>query len=542
MDEQLKNDDKKVMLVEVPGEGQLKGITNIDRKGDAKITRDDVSGNNLSRLFDVNTHDSALEAFFKKMVEQAQNPAHTGVANAVSNIYIISKSALDKLLKVGLDTQLLEPYRVDPAAELQKRGLQNPQTQAAGGETAKAQSAGGDTAQSFQPLDPAKIDREDMERKGIRWEAIEPHLKAMTYGHKSHGLVEMSPELEPGGVRVPTKGRVSLAEQVDDSIIVIPHYWQEKPNLDAPLHGVLLPDDVKANLEATRHGGRLVDLELTPGKPEPCFVSIDKHTNTLEALPLSALEQRSAIKKATLSEEDTRKLYGGEKALLEKFTTRDGYFRDGYIQVDASNRNFEWSYDGLDRNRYAQENREIYKQRVAEGKITPREAKRDIPDDGHKTDLTIHKRIKGADVPEKAYKEWSEAVKDPEKRASVNFHYIRDMTDEKGQKFNAWVKPNFEKEKFDFYKYNPKYARSKGAEVTPASESKTQVATNSEGKTNEQSKHSQANGQPLKQGQAKPTDTQKSERQHQRPPARRNPGTGVVFMPASVMKKRMATR
>jgi hypothetical protein len=510
MDEQLKNDDKTVMLVEVPGEGQLKGITNIDKSGNAKVTRDDVSEGSLAKLFDVNTHDSALEAFFKKMMEQAQDPARTGISKAVSNIFIISKSALDKLMKLGpLDRQLLEPYRVDPAAELQKMGQQNPNAQRQDG-----------AAQAFQPLNATKIDRADMERKGIRWEAIEPHLKAMTYGHKSHSLVEMSPELEPGGVRVPTKGRVSLEEQPDGSIRVIPHYWQEKPNLDAPLHGVVLPDDVKANLAETRHAGRLVDLELTPGKPEPCFISVDKHTNTLEVLPLSALEQRTAIKNANLSEEDAKRFYGGEKVLLEKFTTRDGYFRDGYIQVDASNRNFEFSYEGLDRNRYAQENKEIYKQRVVEGKIEPRNSRREASDE-NKTDLTVHKRIKGADVPEKAYKEWNEAVKDPEKRASVNAHYIKGMIDDKGQPFNAWVKPNFEKEKFDFFKYNPKYAKSKGAEVTPAAESKTQVDVNTHGKTNEASKHSQANGQPLKQGQQKPTDGQRQERQYQRPPARR---------------------
>ena len=75
-----------------------------------------------------------------------------------------------------------------------------------------------------------------MEKKGIRMEDIEPHLKAMSYGHKSNGLVEMNPELE-NGMRVSTKGRVSLEEQADGSLRVVPHYWQERPDLDAPFHG-----------------------------------------------------------------------------------------------------------------------------------------------------------------------------------------------------------------------------------------------------------------------------------------------------------------
>ena len=62
-----------------------------------------------------------------------------------------------------------------------------------------------------------KIDLADMEKKGIRMEDIEPHLKAMSYGHKSNGLVEMNPELE-NGMRVSTKGRVSLEEQADGDV------------------------------------------------------------------------------------------------------------------------------------------------------------------------------------------------------------------------------------------------------------------------------------------------------------------------------------
>jgi hypothetical protein len=522
MDEKLKNDDKKVMLVgeAVGGNLQFKGVAKIDKKGVAMVTRDPVSESNLSRLLDVNTQESAVEAFFKKMIEQAQDPSHTGMAK----IFIVPVDVLSKLLKVGLDEQMLEPYRVDPATQLQRTEQQQKpdvQQSVADTATATASASDSDNTQSFQPLDVSKIDREDMERKGISWEAIEPHLRAMSYGHKSTALVDMSPELEQGGMRVPTKGRVSLEQQPDGSIRVVPHYWQEKHNLDVPLHGVILPDDVKANLEVTRHAGRLVDLELTPGKPEPCFISIDKHTNTLEVLPLSALEQRNTIKNTTLSEDDTRKLFSGEKVLLEKFTTRQGYFRDGYIQVDAADRNFEFSYEGLDRNRYAQENKEIYSRKVEGGEIEPRNSRKSAPDE-NKTPIIIHRKIKGMEIPEKAYDEWSEAVKEPGKRTSVSAYYIKGMIDDKGQPFNAWVRPNFEKEKFDFFKYNPKYGKSKGADITPVGESKTQVAVNNEGKTNEQSKHSQATGQPLKQGQEKPTDTQKQERQYQRPPARRD--------------------
>ena len=52
--------------------------------------------------------------------------------------------------------------------------------------------------QRFEPLDTSKIDLDDLAKKGIRMEDIEPHLRAMSYGHKSNGLVDMNPELESG--------------------------------------------------------------------------------------------------------------------------------------------------------------------------------------------------------------------------------------------------------------------------------------------------------------------------------------------------------
>ena len=330
-------------------------------------------------------------------------------------------------------------------------------------------------------------------------EYIEPHLRAMSYGHKSNGLVDMNPELE-SGLRVATKGRVSLEEQADGSLKVIPHYWQEKPDLDVPFHGVLLDDEGKNNLTNGRHAGKIIDLELEPGKLTPCYVSRDKWTNTLEYMPVELLEKRAAIKNATLSEGRQIDFYGGGKVLLEGYTTRAGYKRDAYIQIDAAERNYEFTYDGLDRKRYQAENRAIHTQQRAE------RGAREAKEMGKAPELTIHHMILKAAVPDEAYKQWSEAVKDPSKRADVKAFYIKGMVkDGQGEPFNAWVKPNFALGKMDFFKWNPDRAKRQGAEVKPAGESRTQVAVNSEGKTVEAVKNVK---EPLRQGQQQPTPTQ----------------------------------
>ena len=455
MDEKKKKDEKKVMLVKDASDGKLKAVTNVDKDGNIQTI--DPTESNIASLLNVNTQDSVLEAFFKKMLEQADNPAHTGL----SNIFIMTESVLRKLIKMDFPPEELEKYRVDPAAELQK-GQQQKQD-------------AGEESQAFQPLDLNKIDRADMERKGIRWEDMEPHLRAMSYGHKSNGLIDMNPEMEPGGVRVPTKGRVSLEEQPDGSIKVRPHYWQEKPNFDAPLYGKKLDSETKTNLELTGNAGKTIKLEITPGKKEPCYVTLDKMTNTLEVMRVADFPKRTNIKGVELSKGQQIDLYDhGKKILLEGMTTRAGYKRDAYIQINASNRNFDFSYEGLDRNRYAQANKEIRREKVASEKKEQKQA----PGNSQRQSF-IHKLLGGAEVPDKAYNQWKEAEADPTKQKNVRATYVKGMMlDGKDEPINLWVKPNFEKGKLEFFRWNPDYAKKQGAEVKPANESKTQHAVN----------------------------------------------------------------
>ena len=368
-------------------------------------------------------------AFLKKFIEEMQAPVKTGI----SDIFIMPVAVLDKLFKVDLDPQLMEHYRVNPAAELSRIEQLR------------------DEGQRFQPMDISKIDRADMERKGIRMEDLEPHLRAMSYGHKSHGLIEMYPEMEPGGMRVTTKGRVSLEEQPDGSLKVIPHYYREKCDLDAPFHGVLLDEETKRNITETRHAGKVLELELEEGKLTPCFVSRDKWTNELVAMPVSEIERFSRLKNVELSEGKQIDLFSGGKVLLEGYTTRSGYKRDAYIQIDASERNIEFDHSGLDRKRYQEQNREIYQQkRIEEGNALPTQQR----------SMFIPQRLFGVEVPKEAYIQWQEALNFPEKQKDVKAVYMRGLQfPGSAERGDRWVKPNFEEQRIRTYRWNPDYAR-----------------------------------------------------------------------------------
>ena len=102
MDEKVKNDEKKVMLVRQTGEGQdgkLKAVGSIDEDGNIKTL--DPTAANVAKLFDVHTNQPALEAFFTKFMEQSQDPVKTGI----SEIFIMAESVLEKLIKIDLDPQ-----------------------------------------------------------------------------------------------------------------------------------------------------------------------------------------------------------------------------------------------------------------------------------------------------------------------------------------------------------------------------------------------------------------------------------------------------
>jgi len=255
--------------------------------------------------------------------------------------------------------------------------------------------------------------------------------------------------------------------------------------LEKPFQGIMLPNDVKESLLATGNGGRVVELEPRPGEKVPSLVSIDKLTNRLEAVPLDKLTISQNLKGTELSPEQQQSLKEGKKVLVEEMTSKKTIGTDNprkfdaYVQFNAAKGGYDFSYDGLDRNKYQQNNKQEQGQSGEQ-----------------QNGVRIPKKLLGVDLTE-----------DQQNKLRGNKAvYVQGMVkDDKGQPFNAYVKVNQDKGKLDFFKWNPDKAKKQGAEVKVAEGNKTQVAVNSQGKTNEATKHSK---EPLKQGQQKPTENQ----------------------------------
>ena len=88
--------------------------------------------------------------------------------------------------------------------------------------------------------------------------------------------------------------------------------------------------------------------------------------------------------------------------------------------------------------------------------------------------------------------------------------FVAGLKDKRGVEYDAYIQVNHDKKKLGFYSDNPSFDRSVVKEITPAEKNRTQVAVNSEGKTNEATKKVK---EPLAKGQDKPTEKQKTKQE-----------------------------
>lgn len=491
MDEKL-NPKDKVLLMREEGGNELKVVKGINKKG--KIDAVDPLKAKQSDFLTIDKHADPIENFFKNFIRQAKNPSHTG-------FFAVTVDMLDKIIQIKDED--LEKYRINPKDFIEK---QEQSRKAADNqkevvtEEKKAdmeQKPATEQQSNYKEYDTSRIPEGEYQKYGIKPEDLVGEMKAMSYGYKSPHLVDINPKIE--GVEYPMKARLSLEEQADGSLKFIPHPYQQQVDLDKPFQGVMLPDDVKENLLATGNGGRVVELEPTPREKVPALVSIDKITNRLEAVPLDKLNVSQNLKGVELSPEQQQDIKAGKKVLVEAMTSRntkdsENPFKfDGYVQFNAAKGSYDFTYDGLDRNRYRQDNKQEASQ----------EQRQQPADEQNK--VRIPKKLLGVDL--------NDTQQDMLRNNKAV--YVQGMLkDGQDQPFNAYVKVNQEKGKLDFFKWNPDKAKKQGADVKVAEGNKTQVAVNSQGKTNEATKKV---NEPLKQGQQAPTEQQKQQQQNKKP-------------------------
>lgn len=483
MDEKL-NPKDKVLLMREEGGNELKVVKGINKKG--KIDAVDPLKAKQTDFLTIDKHADPIENFFKNFIRQAKNPSHTG-------FFAVTVDMLDKI--VQMKDEDLEKFRINPKDFIEKQEQSRKETEKqkeVSTEEKKAemeQKPKTEQQNDFKQYDTARIPESEYQKFGIKPEDLVAEMKAMSYGYKSPHLVDITPNIE--GVDYPMKARLSLEEQADGSLKFIPHPYQQQVDLDKPFQGMMLPDDVKENLLATGNAGRVVELEPTPGEKVQALVSIDKITNRLEAVPLDKLNVSQNLKGVELTPEQQQGIKEGKKVLVEAMTSRntkdlENPFKfDAYVQFNAAKGSYDFTYEGLDRNRYRQDNKQ--------------EARQEQTQQQDRNKVRIPKKLLGVDLND---------TQQDMLRNNKAVYVQGMMKDGQDQPFNAYVKVNAEKGKLDFFKWNPDKAKKQGTDVKVAEGNKTQVAVNSQGKTNEATKNVK---EPLKQGQQAPTEQQQQQ-------------------------------
>lgn len=468
------NQEQESLLVLDKKDGKkVKAVSGTDEKGNLKTVP--PKKQNEQDFMKIDKHGNVLENFFTNLARQFKDPTHF-------DFFKVKSSAVDSVAPViesmangqdySANDDILKGYVVNPADYAKQQSQ----------ETSKNE---------YQPINENRIDWDNLKQFGITREQLVKtnSLEPMLNYQKSPVLLPISANFD--GVKINTNARLSFRESPDGKLALSVNGIQKQPELDKPFYGNTFTEEDKQNL--LKHGnlGRIIDMKL-PNNTEsiPVFVSVDKLTNELVAYRADKVKIPNEIKGVTLDETQKATLKQGGAIYVEGMTSKGGKEFNATLQVNAEKRGLEFRFDGT------QKVTQNQNQSNAEQK--PRQS--NLDENGN---VRIPSKLGGVGLSDKEQSTLKEG----------GTIYVKGLIDQKGQEYNAYVKVSLEEQKLRFYRWNP----NKKEGVTPDNASKIQVAVNSQGKTNEAIKQSNA---PLKKEQTQPTERQ-AEQQQQKPKGRK---------------------
>ena len=314
--EQKKN-QKDVLIVRDEKTGEISVVAGLKKDGTPKTTAASGANQKDFLLFDKNSNplDSFLDNFFRQCKEPKRFGFYRVAAENIEHVIDVLKDLLKNPEK---NRDLLEPHHVDTSKyEQQAQTVPedikpvpdesndlNPFWQAVEEhwfpdekdsekqEQEQEQTQDGQSAQEKPDekkhlIDESRIDWANLEEQyGIKREALEASgdLEKML-GYGKSALVTVTPLI--AGERYEIEARLSFKEMPDGSIGIVPHTIRKEPRLDEKfMEHEFTPED-KENLKKTGNMGRVVELaDKETGEIIPSYISIDRQTNEIEAIPV----------------------------------------------------------------------------------------------------------------------------------------------------------------------------------------------------------------------------------------------------------------
>ena len=439
---------ESVLVLEDKNKTKLDIVSSIDKQGNVQTVVPKESNQNQFLKI---TNDGMLKNFMSNFLRQYNDPSHFGLYKLVNNQVEASVEILKSMLKrpdVPENEETIEGYSVKFDEFSVSKG--------------------------FTPLDESRINWKEFEAVGVTRENLSESgdLQEMLAWRKSPNLIPLTIELGEATVR--TEARLGLRENEKGEINLAIYAIRHEPELDRPYMNVRFTDEDKENLRNTGNLGRQVELSPTPDNKFNAFVSIDKLTNELIAVRADRIRIPDKLLGVELSRKQQSDLAEGKAVRLEGMTSRNGKEFAATLQINADKKGLDFMFDNTP-------------------KFSERQMQTVNQNEQPNGEKNIPKTLCGLELSEKQ----QHALNDGRTL------YLKNMTDKKGEPFNAYVKYSEEEQRPRFYKWNP----DKEKTVAVAEESKTQVEVNNEGKTNEATKNIK---EPLKKNQVKPTEKQNS--------------------------------
>ena len=558
--EQKKKKQEDVLVVRDEKTGEISVVAGLDARGYPK--RAQAKAEHSQEFLRFDRHGDAIDNFMRNFYRQCKEPTRFGFYRVAAETVEALLPVIKDLLKDPVaNADLLAPHKVDTSAyqqaeeqqateeakkenaeteaeeqqvaeevkkenteenyveqktdekmEEMKQKNQEQQPQAAETQTAQGQQPPQEGQAQAKPEKPnliadSDVDWKELEQFGVKRENLsEKDMKAlMNYGKTR--LVTVEPVL--GGERYELQARLSLQKAEDGKLKLTPHFVRHEPRLDVPYNGYTFTDEDKQALKQTGNLGKLVNVADTKtGEMRLAYVSIDRLTNEIVDVPTNKVRIPNRIGLTELSKAEQEILRAG-LALPKEVTLKGGRKFEAMLQVNADKRDVEFVPEHLWQGQSQRRgNGQEKKQKSPEA---PDATGQQQKEDGNQENGQRRNRSwTNEDGSIRPIGKWKDDKFTEQQKADYvagKVVVLANAKDDKGQPCTKYLKFDREKGRPLTYSENPDLAQT----VAPSNESRTQLAVNNEGKTNEATRHVK---EPLQQGQTAPKDdTQKQQQE-----------------------------
>ena len=509
-----KKDEKDVLVVRDEKTGEISVVAGLNADGTPKRTP--AKAENAQSFLQFDRHGDVLDNFFKNFFRQCKEPSRFG-------FYRVAADQADKLLEVIKDLlkdpdgnkEMLAPHKVDTsgyekkvqeeqAAEKPEQKQEEPKKQEEMEQKNEQNQESPQQTQGnrgYQPIDESKINWQELEEKwGVKRDDLEKSgdlTKMLNYGKSD--LVRVSPNF--GGEAFELDARLSFKKDSEGNVSLVPHFIRKEQKLDEYKEHKFSDEDRK-NLRETGNLGRVVDIvDRETGEIIPSFISIDRKTNEITDIPANKVRIPERIGKTEITKQEQDMLRAGLPVRDKLIERNDGRKFVTTLQVNVEQRGVEF-VPGTGRSPRAVQTQET-KNNPAQGQAQGTENAANTQKEQRRNTWT------NADGSIRPISKWSGVDFTEQQKADYvagKAVKLENVTDKQG--FHATMYIRFNPEKGRPYRYDtdPDNAQK----VAPSNESRTQVAVNSEGKTNEATKNLK---EPLRKGQTAPKDTAQQQQQ-----------------------------